>query len=123
MFIWDAHGCRLHESPHSPEWAHHGIVAAPVATGPVLSRAKEILASPVVGVLVEDPVTLHDVAGENVTVAEAVIHVGAVIHKLHWVSHHVWPVVDPHPVGSPILHCERKQGNHDYYVIFNRCNL
>lgn len=78
-------------------------MAAPVTAGPVLSGAHEILASPEVGVLVEDPVTLHDVAGVNVTEAEAVVHAGAVIHELHAVSHHVGPVVDPHPVGSSIL--------------------
>lgn len=79
-------------------------MAAPVTTGPVLSGAHEILASPVVRVLVEDPETFHDVAGVNVTVAEAVVHVGAVIHELHGVSHHVRPVVDPHLVGSSILY-------------------
>lgn len=78
-------------------------MAAPVTTGPVLSRAQEILATPVVRVLVEDPVTLHDVAGVNVTEAEALVHVGAVIGELHCVSHHVRPVVDPHPVGSSVL--------------------
>jgi len=85
-------------------------VAAPVVAGPVLSGAQEILASPVVGVLVEDPETLHDVAGVNVTVAEAVVQVGAVVHELHCVSHHVRPVVDPHLVGSPIL-CAGKNQN------------
>lgn len=94
---------RLHESPHPSERAHPGVVAAPVTAGPVLSWAQEVLASPVVGVLVEDPVTLHNVAGVNVVVAEAIIHVGAVIHELHCVSHHVRPVVDPHPIGSSIL--------------------
>lgn len=72
-------GGGLHESPHPSERAHHGVVAAPVPAGPILSRAQEILASPVVRVLVEDPKALHDVAGVNVTVAEAFVHVGAVI--------------------------------------------
>lgn len=58
-------------------------MAAPVTTGPVLSGSQEILSSPVVRVLVEDPVTLHDIAGVNVTVAEALIHIGAVICELH----------------------------------------
>ena len=94
---------RLHESPHSPEWAHHGVVAAPVATGPVLSRAQEILAPPVVGVLVENPESLQDVAGVDVTEAETLGQVGAVVHELHGVSHHIGPVVEPHPVGSSVL--------------------
>lgn len=79
-------------------------MAAPVTTGPVLSRAQEILASPVVRVLVEDPETLHDVTGVNVTVVETLIHVRAVIHEFHHLSHHVRPVVDPHLVGSSILY-------------------
>lgn len=79
-------------------------MAAPVTTGPVLSRAQEILASPIVRVLVEDPVTLQDTAGVNVTIAEAVIHIGAVIHELHCVSQQVGPIIDPHPVGSSILY-------------------
>lgn len=83
-------------------------MAAPFTTGSVLSGAQEILASPVVRVLVEDPVTFHDVAGVNVMVAEALVHIGAVIHELHHVSHHVRPVEDPHPVGSSIL-CEINQ--------------
>lgn len=93
----------LHGSPHPPERAHHGVVAAPVSVGPILSWAQEKLAPPVVGVLVENPVALHDVAGVNVTEMEAIVHVGAVIHELHHVSHHVGPVIDPHLVGSPVL--------------------
>lgn len=94
-------------------------MAAPVTTGPVLSRAQEILASPIVRVLVEDPETLHDTAGVNVTEAEAVIHVGAVIHELHRVSQQVGPVIDPHPVGSSIL---RVTEDHDYYAILAGVN-
>lgn len=81
-------------------------MAAPLTTGPVLSGAHEILASPVVRVLVEDPETLHDIAGVNVAVMEAIVHIGAVVHELHGVSHHVRPVVDPHPVGSSILYAK-----------------
>lgn len=93
----------LHGSPHPPERAHHGAVAAPFSVSSVLSGAQEILAPPVVGVLVENPVALHDVAGVNVMVTETIVHVGAVIHEFHHVSHHVGPVVCPHPVGSPVL--------------------
>lgn len=117
MFIWNTQKWSLHGSPHPPEWAHHGIVGAPVTTSPVLSRAQEKLASPVVRVLIEDPVTLHDIAGVHVTVMEAVIHVGAVIHELHCVPHHLRPVVDPHPVGSSVL-CVKVIGTwHNYYAI------
>lgn len=78
-------------------------MAAPVTTGPVLPRPQEILSSLVVGMLVEDPETFQNVAGVNITVAEALVHVGAVVHELHHVSHEVRPVVDPHLVGSSVL--------------------
>lgn len=61
-------------------------MTAPLTTSPVLSRAQEVLASPVVCVLIEDPVTFHDVAGVNVMEAEALVHIGAVVHELHHVS-------------------------------------
>lgn len=83
-------------------------MATPVATGPVLSGPQEVLASPVVRVLVEDPVALHDVAGINVTEAETVVHVGAVVHELHALSHHLRPVVDSHLVGSSVLWLDRE---------------
>lgn len=58
---------------------------------------------PVVRVLIKDPATLHDGAGVNVTEAETLMHVGAVFHEFHHVSHHVRPVVDLQLVGSSIL--------------------
>lgn len=58
-------------------------MAAPVTAGPVLPGTQDVLAPSVVGVLVEDPVSFQDVAGVNVTVMEAVVHVGTVIHELH----------------------------------------
>lgn len=93
----------LHVSPHPPERADHGVEAAPVPAGPVHSWAHEVLPSSIVGMLVEGPVALHDVAGVDVSVMEALVHVGAVIHELHHVPHHLGPVVKPHLVGSSIL--------------------
>lgn len=93
----------LHVRPHPPKRAHDGVEAPPVPTRPVLSGAQEILPSPVVGMLVEDPVALHDITGVDVTVMKALVHVGAVIHELHHVPHHVGPVVEPHPVGPSVL--------------------
>lgn len=78
-------------------------MTAPVTTNPVLSRAQEILAPPVVRMLIEDPVTFHNVARVNVMVAEALPHVGAVVHELRHVSHQIRPVVEPQLVGSSIL--------------------
>lgn len=81
-------------------------MAAPVTTGPVFSGAQEVLAPPVVRMLVEDPVTLQNVAGVNVTVAEAVVEIGAVVHYLHRMSCQVRSVVDPHSVGPSVLFAE-----------------
>lgn len=99
----------LQATPHSPEGAHHGVVAAPIAASPVLAGAEEVLTTPVVGVLIEHPVTFHDIGGEDVTVAETLVHIGAVVHELHHVTRHLRPVVDPHPVGSSVLLAEETE--------------
>lgn len=78
-------------------------MAAPFAARPVLAGPQHVLAPLKVWVLIEDPVTFHDVAGVNLAGAEALQHVGAVVHELHHVSHQIRPVVDPQPVGSSIL--------------------
>lgn len=41
--------------------ADGGAGASPLAVPPVLSRAQEVLASPVIGVFVQNPVALHDI--------------------------------------------------------------
>lgn len=96
-------------TPHSPEGAHHGVVAAPIAASPVLAGAEEVLTTPVVGVLIEHPVTFHDIGGEDVTVAETLVHIGAVVHELHHVTRHLRPVVDSHSVGSSVLLVEETE--------------
>lgn len=60
--------------------------AAPVTMLVVLARAQEVLMAPVVWVLVEDPVALHNIAGGNVSPVEAVLQVGAVVAQLHHLS-------------------------------------
>lgn len=88
-------------------------MATPVTAGPVLAGAQEILTSPVVGVLIEHPVALHDIGGEDVTMAETLIHVGAVVHEFHHVARHLRPVVNSHFVGSSVLLAEDKGGVRD----------
>lgn len=55
------------------------------------------------GMLIEGPVALHDIGGVDVTVAEAIVDVGAVVRELHHVSTHVRSVVDSHLVASSVL--------------------
>lgn len=94
----------LHEAgPHASEGPHHGVEAPPVHAAAVLAGTQEELAPPVVGVLVEHPVALDHVGGEDVTVTEAVEDVGAVVHELHHVTSQVGTVVDPHAVGASVL--------------------
>lgn len=64
----------------TPQGSDGGAGASPLAVPPVLARAQEVLASPVVGVLVEDPVALHDVDGGDVAAMEALVQVWAVLH-------------------------------------------
>ena len=63
--------------------------ASPVAVPPVLAGAQEVLASPVVGVLVEHPVALHHVEGGDVAGVEALHQVGAVLRQLHVLTQEV----------------------------------
>ena len=91
-----------------PEGTHDGAGGAPLAIPPVLPGAEEVLPAPVVGVLVEDPVAVHDVTGVDVAVVEAVGHTGTVVHEFHHVAAEVGLLVDPHPVGAAIL--RRQQG-------------
>ena len=78
-------------------------MAAPVTASPIFTRAQEVLASAVIGVLIEGPVTLHNVRGEYVVVTETVVNIRAVVHELHHVAGHFRSVVDPHPVRSSVL--------------------
>lgn len=50
-----------------------GTGGSPVAELPVLARPHEVLASPVIGMLVKGPVAVHDVAGVDVAAAESVL--------------------------------------------------
>jgi len=86
-----------------PEGAHDGAGGAPLAVAAVLASTQQVLAPAVVGVLVEDPVAIHHIAGVDVAVVEAVRHAGAVVHELHHVAAEVGLLVDPHPVGAAVL--------------------
>ena len=69
--------------------AEGGAGASPLAVPPVLAGAQEILAAPVVGVLVEHPVALHHIEGGDVAGVETLHQVGAVLTQLHVLTHEV----------------------------------
>lgn len=69
---------------------------------PVLTRANQELASSVMWMLIEDPVTSH-VAGVDVTELETLIQGGAVICQLHHLASKLWTLVDHHSVTALVL--------------------
>lgn len=90
-----------------PEGAHNGAGGAPVAVPPVLPGPQEVLPASVVGVLIEDPIAVHDITGVHVAVMETVRHTGTVIHELHHVTAEVRLLVDSQSVGASILWGQR----------------
>lgn len=53
--------------------------------------------------LVEDPVTVHHVAGGDVGGAETLQQGGTVVGQLDHLAPELWPLVDHHPVGALVL--------------------
>lgn len=95
-------------------WTH----ASPLIEPPVLARANQVLASPVLRVLVEDPVTVHHVAGGDVGGAEALQQGGAVVGQLDHLAPELWPLVDHHPVGALVLLREMFVSQQSSYLFF-----
>lgn len=80
-----------------------GAHASPLVEPPVLARMYQVLASPVVRMLVEDPVAIHYVAGVDVVEVEAFIQGGAVIGQLHHLASKFWALIDHQPVRTLVL--------------------
>merc|ERR1719419_1790185 len=86
----------VHDAPHAHEPHSH------LTEAPVLSRPHVHHPASVVGLLVHQPVAVHHVAGHAV-VHLVTVHDGVtVIHHLVHLSTKVLPLVDPHPVVSPV---------------------
>ncbi len=66
------------------------------------------MTSPVVGLLIYEPVAVHHVAGVEVGHAETVHEVGAVLLQLHHLTSHVKVLVQPHPVAATVLQRARR---------------
>lgn len=80
-----------------------GTHASPLMKPPVFTRMYQVLPSPVVRMLVEDPVAIHYVAGVDVIEMEAFIQGGAVICQLHHLSSKFWALVDHQSVSALVL--------------------
>lgn len=87
----------------SPDGPDPRADASPVAVPAVLSGPQVVHPALVVGLLVQQPVAVHHVAGVEVGHAEAVLHVWAVVHQLVHLAGHVEALVKPHPVGALVL--------------------
>lgn len=92
----------------SLEGANNGTGCTPVAVSPVLSSSQEVLSASVIGVLIEDPVAIHNVTRVDVAVMETVRQTGTVIHELHHVAAEVWLLIDTQPIGASILEEQKK---------------
>ena len=91
---------RIHDTSHAHE-LH--IVHAHLSEALVLSRPHVHHPASEVGLLIHQPVAIHDVAGLAVRHA-VTIHDGVtVVHQLHHLASEVLPLVDPHPVVSSVL--------------------
>lgn len=83
------------------EGANGGTHGTPVTELAILSGWHEILTALKTGVLIEGPVSLHDIARVNAAALEAFMDGPAVITEFHHLTLEIWPIVDPYAVGSP----------------------
>lgn len=93
----------------SLEGANNGTGCTPVAVSPVLSSSQEVLSASVIGVLIEDPVAIHNVTRVDMAMMETVRQTGTVIHELHHVAAEVWLFIDTQPIGASILGDQEKK--------------
>lgn len=100
---------QLIEVSDPPEGTNPWTGAAPVTVSTVLSRPQVVGSSPVVGLVIQEPVAINHVAGVNVGHAQAVLDVGAVVADLLHLAGHVWSLVQPDFVGTTVLHKEQRQ--------------
>lgn len=92
---------------NTSDGAHPGAHASPVVVYPVLSRGQQVLAPPVVGVLIQKPGALHHIARVDVIVMEALVEVGAVVRQLRHLSSELGALKDSHTVRSLVLLIQR----------------
>ena len=90
----------VHDTPH----AHESVVAGShVPEASVLSRPHVHHSASEVGLLIHEPVAIHNVAGLAVRHTMAIHDGVTVIHQLHTLTTEVLPLVDLHSVLSSVL--------------------
>lgn len=112
----------------SAEWSSSSTGSTPVAKLAVLSRSHEVLATTVVGVLIEGPVALHYIAGVDVPAAEMILYWLTVITEFHHLTLEIGTLIDADTVGTFAgLYSEFKykvtalmQG-HPFTTVFHLC--
>lgn len=87
--------------------SHPRAQASPLDEPPVLAGTHEVLASPVMRMLVEDPVSAHHVAGVDVSGAKVFVEGGNVFGQLHHLPPELGTLVQHHFVSDLAL---RKNG-------------
>lgn len=101
-------GHQLFSHSDTSDGSHPRTHASPLIKPPVFAGAHQVLASPVMGMLVKDPVTVAHVAGVDVVEMEAFVQGGAVISQLHHLACELWALVDHHFVRALVL--QKRQG-------------
>lgn len=99
------------------EGTDDGAGGTPLAVPPVLPGSQEVLSASVVGVLIEDPVAIHNITGVDMAMVETVRHTGTVIHELHHVTAEVGLLIDTHPIWTTVLWDQQRKNNQNVYLI------
>lgn len=89
-------GCGLvgRDAADGPDIGLHG---PPLRVAPVLAPLQQVLAPPVVGMLVEDPGALEHLAGVDVAAVPALVEDRHVVGHLHGLAFEMWLLPDFHP--------------------------
>lgn len=87
----------------APDGADPRTPTAPLAESLVFPGPDQVHPAAVVRMLVEEPVAVGDVAGEDVVDVEALHDTGAVIGQVHHLASKLDPLVQAHAVGAGAL--------------------
>lgn len=80
--------------------AHRWMLGPPVWVPSVFALLQQVLAPPVVWMLIENPAAVLDVRRVNVTIAPVVQQVGQVLAQLEHLAAEVWTFVDANLVHT-----------------------
>lgn len=97
--VWSLVCLKVHDASNG---AHRRMEGPPLCITPVFTLLQQVLAPPVVWMLIEDPDAIVDMSRLDVPVAPAVQQVGQIFAKLHHLATEVWTFIyaDPVPAGG-----------------------